>query len=118
MRPAPPLRGLAPALVLAGLLLAVPVARAGETCDAPPRGPVSLFILQTDTKVQAFAKTVRDADVVRRDPTTVVFADGRIVTADVTAASRYINELGWGSRRLDIAASFPRRAPRPRRGYG
>jgi hypothetical protein len=93
-------------------LAAAPAAlAAGEACDTS--GPVSLLIVATPAKVREFAASVRDAAVLGGDATTVVFSDGRVVTSDVTAASRHLNRLGWGGRPIDVVASFRRRTRRP-----
>lgn len=92
----------------------------GESCDpAAYRGPVSLLIVQSGQKVQAFAASVKDAPILARDATTVVFGDGRVVTSDVEKASAHLNQLGWGGRRIDVVASFRARARRrPARAVG
>ena len=79
--------------------------------------PVSLFILKSNQKVRDYAGSVKNARVLRRDRTTVVFEDGRVITSDVEAASRHLNALGWSTRKLQIVASFPRR-PSGRRSFG
>lgn len=95
---------------------AAPAARAaGEACDTS--GPVALLIVASPAKVREFAASVRDAAVLGSDATTVVFSDGRVVTSDVTAASRQLNRLGWAGRRIEVVASFRRRARR-RGSYG
>jgi hypothetical protein len=79
---------------------------------------VSLVILQSGSKVQELAASVRDASVVRRDADTVIFDDGRVITSDVSAAGDHLNALGWGDRRIDVAVSVPRRRALPRGSYG
>ncbi len=112
-------RGTLPLLWLAlGLLLAAPL-QAGETCEVrPARGPVSLIILANGQKVQELARSVKDGQVVARDAETVIFADGRVITADVDAAGEHLNQLGWGARRIQISATFPARRARPRSAPG
>ena len=39
-------------------------------------------------------------------------------TSDLAAASRHLNQLGWGARRIDVVASFRRRARRRPGSYG
>jgi hypothetical protein len=108
---------------LACVVLCGPVAgrsvEAGEAvCRLPPSAPVSLVILQSGQKVRELAASVRDAQVVRHDAETVIFDDGRVITADVSAAGEHLNALGWGARRIDVAVSFPRRRALPRGSYG
>jgi hypothetical protein len=109
---------LATALLLLGLTGAPGALRAEGVCRLPANLPVSLVILQNGQKVRELAASVRDARVVRRDANTVVFDDGRVITADVSAAGDHLNALGWGDRRIDVAVSFPRRRALPRGSYG
>lgn len=74
---------------------------------------MSLIILSSPKKVQQLAATIRDAKVLKRDAKTVVFSDGRVITADVTSASRHLNDLGWGKRSINVMASFKQRSRRP-----
>jgi hypothetical protein len=107
-----------------GLLLVVSTAASaqqGEVCERKPaasRGPISLVILASGAKVRELAASVKDTPVVARDANTVIFADGRVITADVASAGEHLNALGWGSRRIDIAVSLPKRRVQPRRSYG
>ena len=75
---------------------------------------VSLVILSSPKKVHQLAATIRDAQVLKRDAKTVIFSDGRVVTSDVGSASRYLNELGWGKRSINVMASFKSRSRRSR----
>ncbi len=90
-------------------------AHAGEVCNVPSNGPVSLIILSSGTKVQTYARALKGT-VVRQDAKTVIFLDGRVITADVEAAGRLLNDLGWGGRSINVMASFPSARARPRRG--
>jgi hypothetical protein len=84
--------------------------------EAPVRGPVSILILGSPSRVDDFAASVRDGRTLVREAGTVIFDDGRVVTADVDSATRHLNALGWGGRSIQIVASFPvRSAPPPRR---
>ena len=114
--------------IVASLLLLIPLlvigfspvpAGAGEVCESPPsRGPVSLIILTSGRKVHELAASVKDARIVAKDANTVVFDDGRVITADVDGAGEHLNQLGWGGRRIDVAVSFPAKRARPRRARG
>jgi len=97
-----------------------PVARAqaGPTCErVASTGPVSLIILQSAKRVRDLAATVRGAEIVEQDAATVVFSDGRVITSDLASATRHLNALGWGSRSIEVVASFPARSAR-RRSFG
>jgi hypothetical protein len=113
-------RRLLPCASLLLLLAAVASAQQGEVCERPPDagGPVSLVILASDAKVRALAASVKDTPVVARDAHTVIFADGRVITADVASAGDHLNALGWGHRRIDVSATFPAKRARPRSSYG
>jgi hypothetical protein len=105
------------ALVLFALLQVQP-ARA-QSCDVgKAKGPVSILILASPQKVQEFAATIRDAPVAARDPGTVIFRDGRVVTSDAASATRHLNALGWGGRPIEIVASFRLRPMQAPGGYG
>jgi len=111
------------ARVLAGaaVLLLAGAAAAAEVCETPPAstGPVSLMILKGPAQVQSLAKSLaRGVPVVARDASTVIFRDGRVLTADVEAAGRHLNALGWSRRRIDVVASFAGRRARPARRGG
>ncbi|MAE96592.1 MAG: hypothetical protein CL910_18240 [Deltaproteobacteria bacterium] len=100
--------------MLAAIFVAVPpghATRGAPSCKVLPPG-VSLLILASPALVKSFASSVEGPDVVREDETTVVFDDGRVITADPDSAERFLNELGWGNLKLDIVASFPRAARR------
>jgi hypothetical protein len=109
-------------LVLAAQLLlslAPAAAGAGESCEVGQRrGPVFLLILQSNFKVHEFAATVRGARVVRQDPATVIFSDGRVVTANVDSATQHLNALNWGRRPIEVVASFPAARTVRRRAVG
>jgi hypothetical protein len=81
----------------------------------PSSGPVALVILASGPKVLAYARKLKGT-VIRRDAQTVIFDDGRVVTADVEAVARHLNAIGWGSRRIDVVAAFAPPRARPRRG--
>ena len=105
------------ATFLVVLLLGCVASDAGaQSCESKPgtRGPVSILILDSPQRVEEFAKTVQGAKVAARDRGTVVFDDGRVVTADADAATRQLNGLGWGNRPIQVVASMslrPKQAP-------
>ena len=110
-----------PRVRVLALALGAPLAAAAEVCEAPPpsSGPVSLMILKSPAQVQSLAKSLaRGVPVVARDASTVIFRDGRVITADVEAASRQLNRLGWSKRRIDVVASFAKRRAGPARQRG
>ena len=90
---------------------ALSVAAGAQTCDARQRGggSVSIVVLASGERVRKLAATVKGVEIVRRDEETVIFADGRVITADVEATGRHLNDLGWGHKRVEIAASVPAR---------
>jgi hypothetical protein len=106
-------------LPLAVLLCVLGFDARAQTCEAAPKksGPVSILILDSPRRVEEFAKSVQGAKVAVRDRGTVIFDDGRVVTADTDAATRQLNELGWGNRPIQIVASLPLR-PKPAPGGG
>jgi len=103
-----------PGLGVVALLLTagVPVlAQDGRTCEpSAPRAGVSLIVLTSAARVTEFAATVRNVQILRRGPKTVVFADGRVVTSDVAAVSAHLNALGWANRNIEIVASHRSRS--------
>ena len=115
-----PARCLRLGLALAAIALLAQPSAAGEVCDpGPGGGPVSLMILTSAKKVQDYARaTAKGVPVVAHDPTTVVFQDGRVITADVEAATLHLNRLGWGARGIEVVRTLPAPRPRPRRARG
>jgi hypothetical protein len=87
-------------------------AQAGQVCEVST-GPVSLIVLASGAKVHAYARTLTGT-VARHDAETVIFHDGRVITADIAAAGRHLAALGWGSRDVKVVASFPPAKARPR----
>ena len=84
-------------------------AQSAPTCDLSARkkaGPVSLLILPSSARVRSYAATQKGIPIAKQDANTVIFADGRVITSDVSAASDHINALGWGSRGIKMVASF------------
>jgi hypothetical protein len=110
------------AALCAALLCAGTPGFAGEVCDggaASGSGPVSLLILKSDAQVHELARALaRGVPVVSRDAGTVVFRDGRVITADVGGVDRHLNALGWSQRNIEIVASFGTTKARPRRARG
>jgi ABC-type amino acid transport substrate-binding protein len=117
-----PLRRLRPALALAAAACAFAAAPAdaNEVCDpGASRGPIALMILTSGQKVHEYARaTAKGSLVVAYDPTTVVFKDGRVITADVEAATGHLNRLGWASRGIRVVKTLPAPRARPRRARG
>ena len=108
---------VAHAVAVAVAIASIASAQDGRTCDAKPApaaGPIALVILANPEKVAALAASLPPHPISRRDETTVVYADGRVLTADVGRASAFLNELGWGHRRIEVVASAPRPRARAR----
>jgi hypothetical protein len=61
---------------------------------------------------------LKGVPIARQDASTIIFADGRVVTSDVSAASDHINALGWGSRGIKMVASFSTRRNQRAAGGG
>jgi len=100
-------------ILASSLLWLASAAGAGETCEPASTGPVSLILLQSASAVHELAGALRGR-VITRDATTVVFADGRIISSDVGKVGDHMNALGWSARSIDMMASFPARRARPR----
>lgn len=106
------LRALSVAAAASALMGSPSGAQAGEACDTGG-GPssVSLILVASPGKVQAFARATR-GQILRKGSDTVVFTDGRVITSNASSATEHLNALGWADRRIEVAASF---APRRRR---
>lgn len=103
-------RGL---LLAAGLAAGSAPATGAPQCDTgPSRGSVAIVVVASPERVQQYAATVKGVRVLRRDADTVIFADGRVVTANVGAVDRHLNALGWADHRIEILASFSKRSAR------
>ena len=105
-------RRLTTTLVLALALSSFAIAQTGQVCEVST-GPVSLIVLASGAKVHAYAR-IQQGTVARHDAETVIFHDGRVITADIAAAGRHLDALGWGSRDVRVVASFPPAKARPR----
>jgi hypothetical protein len=81
---------------------------AGNLCP-PDTGPVTMLIVDSERAVKSGAAQYPDLPVLHRDAETVIFEDGRVITADVEAAGDRLNELGWNGRELQLVSSMPRR---------
>lgn len=104
--------------VSVALVLAAAPAVANEVCE-PSSGPVSLVILSSPTQVYEYARaTAHGVPVVAHGPATVVFQDGRVISSDVEAVGRHLNELGWSTRSVNVVASFAAQRARPARRGG
>ncbi len=88
-------------------------AQQGKSCDTARAQSVQLLILASSQKVDAYVKTLKGVVVVRRDPTTAVLDDGRVITSDVSATTDHLNALGWANLPIQVVASF-RTAPQRR----
>lgn len=88
-------------------------AQQGNSCNAAGAASVQLLILASPKKVDDYVATLQSGAVVRRDRTTVVLDDGRVVTSDVEATTTHLNALGWSHLPIQIVASF-RTAPKRR----
>ena len=88
-------------------------AQQGNSCNAAGAASVQLLILASPKKVDDYVVTLKSGVVVRRDPTTVVLDDGRVVTSDVEATTTHLNALGWSHLPIRVVASF-RTAPKRR----
>jgi hypothetical protein len=102
----------ATALALVLILGSFSAAQAGQVCEVST-GPVSLIVLASGSKVHRYARTL-EGTIARRDAETVIFHDGRVITANIGAAGRHLDALGWGSRDVKVVASFPPAKARPR----
>lgn len=88
----------------------------------PPPGPVLLVLVESKARVPSAAAGLSRTRRLVDTADTVIYADGRAVTADLAAVSRHLNALGWAERPIQIAGAgtstrLPPSAPsRPRRG--
>jgi hypothetical protein len=80
---------------------------AANVCP-PDTGPVTVLIVNSERSVKSGAAQYPDLPILHRDPKTVVFEDGRVITSDVEAVSDHLNQLGWSGRPLELVGSMPR----------
>ncbi|MDJ0866983.1 MAG: hypothetical protein QNK03_12800 [Myxococcota bacterium] len=101
-------------LTLAAALLAPATAFGqGKVCE-PAAGAVMVVVVDSPRQVRTAVAGMRGRALVATEDT-VIYADGRVITASVEATSRHLNELGWAHRRLQLVGGVAR-APTPRRG--
>jgi len=94
---------------LAGLFLALAVAgpataETGGMCG-PREEPVLVVLVQSPQQVRSAADGISKAKPLVSEANTVIFADGRVVTSDLAAASDHLNRLGWAKRQIEIAGA-------------
>jgi hypothetical protein len=98
------------AIGLAAFLLSTPIwAQDGASCSAAaaPSGPnISLILLASPERVHTLAASLTNAEVIVRDAKTVIFTDGRVISADVGSVGDHLNALGWAERKIEVVASF------------
>jgi len=81
-------------------------------CGAPTT-PVLLVLVPSPERVAPAAEGLSRSPALVRSRDTVVFADGRVVTSDLTAASAHLNTLGWAERPIEIAGAGTSRRASP-----
>lgn len=75
-------------------------------CD-PGSSPVMIVVVDSPRQVRSAAGLWKAAAVLRQDPETVVFADGRIVTSRLDATGGHLQSLGWQHRDIEIVGGLP-----------
>jgi hypothetical protein len=75
-------------------------------CD-PSAAPVMIVVVPSPKKVKSAAELWKATPIVARDPETVVFADGRIVTSRLEGTGDYVQNLGWTHRDIEIVGGLP-----------
>jgi hypothetical protein len=93
----------APKAPASGPAVAVPE---GGICE-PGSGPVMIVVVESPAKVKSASALWEATPILARDPETVVFADGRIVTSRVEAAGEQLQSLGWAHRDIEIVGGLP-----------
>ena len=74
-------------------------------CD-PGAAPVMIVVVPSPKKVQSASELWKATPIVMRDPETVVFADGRIVTSRIEATGDRLQSLGWAHRDIEIVGGL------------
>jgi len=75
-------------------------------CD-PSAAPVMIVVVPSPKKVESASELWKATPIVARDPETVVFADGRIVTSRLEATGDHLQTLGWTHRDIEIVGGLP-----------
>ena len=75
-------------------------------CD-PGAAPVIIVVVPSPKKVESASELWKATPIVARDPETVVFADGRIVTSRLEATGDHLQTLGWTHRDIEIVGGLP-----------
>jgi hypothetical protein len=75
-------------------------------CD-PGATPVVIVVVPSPKKVESASELWKATPIVVRDPETVVFADGRIVTSRLEATGDHLQSLGWTHRDIEIVGGLP-----------
>jgi hypothetical protein len=92
-------------------LLAAPAAQASGNMCGPPPTPVLLVLVESKARVPGAAAGLSSTRRLVDTADTVIYADGRAVTADLAAISGHLNELGWAERPIEIAGAGTRLPP-------
>jgi hypothetical protein len=110
------------ALAGIGLWLVAPSGglASGGMCGAG-NDPVLVVLVESSAKVEPAAAGLSKAPRLVSTADTVIYADGRVVSSDLGAASGHLNALGWASRPIEIAGAgsstrLPPASPGRRRG--
>jgi hypothetical protein len=64
-----------------------------------------MIVVRNAAEVASSSDQWKSDPTLVREPRTVIFSDGRIVTSDVEATGSHLNELGWASRRIEFVAA-------------
>ena len=96
---------------LALALLMAPAAWANGQMCGPPQGPVMVVIVPSKARVPGAAAGLSSTRRLVDTADTVIYADGRAVTADLGAISGHLNALGWAERQIEIVGAGTRLPP-------
>jgi len=66
-----------------------------------------IVVVPSPKKVESASELWKATPIVARDPETVVFADGRIVTSRLEATGDHLQTLGWTHRDIEIVGGLP-----------
>jgi len=101
-------------LVLASGGVSVPVSCSGLVASEPP---VLVVVLGSRDAVDDVRRALRPEHIVADSGGAVAVAGGRILAADLAAASEPLNRAGWADRPVEILRVRPR-DPRPGSAVG